>query len=244
MKAQGTVIAGVPQAVAVLDLVLAGVSHELSEDPFDWLGGAKAAPVAVSAALPAAGAPARQGGEIEAEPLRPTFAPLLPDSPLSYEKFGHEKPAHVRKPLPVAAEIPARLWREADAVDVLMVVQGDKPDERCVQLARAILAAVGLKDKTLGFVGYEGKVAADDVRAEVAAAGAAQVLVMGQGPLGVLLGRNLGVEGWHAAGGTETLGLAAAVGVTYPLELLLKQPLFKRLAWQHLLAWGDARLHV
>jgi hypothetical protein len=30
-----------------------------------------------------------------------------------------------------------------------------------------------------------------------------------------------------------------AIGVTYPLDLLAKQPLFKRLAWQHLLAWGE-----
>ncbi|RZK99112.1 MAG: hypothetical protein EOP36_20255 [Rubrivivax sp.] len=66
-----------------------------------------------------------------------------------------------------------------------------------------------------------------------------QVLVMGQGPLGVLLGKNLGVEGWHAGASKTVDGWEGAIGVTYPLELLLKQPLFKRLAWQHLLAWGD-----
>lgn len=68
-----------------------------------------------------------------------------------------------------------------------------------------------------------------------------RVLVLGQGPLSVLLGKNLGVEGWHAAGGGVVAGLEGMVaGVTYPPDLLLKQALFKRLAWQHLLAWRAA----
>jgi hypothetical protein len=232
MRGDLSVIAGVPQAIAVLDLALAGVSAELGDTPFDWLGSAKATPKEAVAAPVPVEAPVLKGVEVDTTP-KPVFAPLLPDSPLS----AQAKP--VRKALPAVAEIPARVWREAEGADVVMVVQGEMPDERCQQLARAMLAAVGLKDKVLGFVGYEGKVAADVLRAEVVSAGGAEVLVMGQGPLGVLLGRNLGVEGWHAAGGADTLGLETAVGVTYPLELLLKQPLFKRLAWQHMLAWGD-----
>ncbi len=231
MRGDSSVIAGVPQAIAVLDLALAGVTSELADSPFDWLGSAKASSKPVVDAPVAPRAPS-VGVEVEEAP-KPAFKPLLPDSPLSHQA------APVRKAPPVVAEIPARVWREAEGADVLMVVQGDMPDERCQQLAKAMLASVGLKDKVLGFVGYEGKVLADTLRAEVTAVGAAQVLVMGQGPLGVLLGRNLGVEGWHAAGGADTLGLGGVAGVTYPLELLLKQPLFKRLAWQHLLAWGE-----
>lgn len=236
MRGDSSVIAGVPQAIAVLDLVLAGVTSELGDSPFDWLGGAKTGAHAVPAAPSSArgedgGTP--KGIEREEPRARPSFAPLLPDSPLS----SQAKP--VRKAPPVMAEIPARVWSEADGAEVVMVVQGEMPEERCQQLARAMLAAVGLKDKVIGYVGCEGKVAADGLRREIAATGAGQVLVMGQGPLGALLGRNLGVEGWHAAGGGDTLGLESAVGVTYPLDLLLKQPLFKRLAWQHLLAWGE-----
>lgn len=232
MRGDSSVIAGVPQAIALLDLALAGVTSELSDSPFDWLASAKNSPKP-AVETPVEARPASVGVEVEEAP-KPIYAPLLPDSPLS----SQAKP--VRKAPPVMAEIPARVWREADGADVVMVVQGEMPDARCQQLAKAMLAAVGLKDKVLGFVGYEGKVAADMLRAEVATAGAGHVLVMGQGPLGVLLGRNLGVEGWHAAGGADRLGLEAAVGVTYPLDLLLKQPLFKRLAWQHLLAWGDS----
>ncbi len=232
MRGDQSVIVGVPQAIAVMDLVLAGVSAELGDTPFDWLGSAKAAAKEPTTAPAKAEAPALKGVEVDDAP-KPVFAPLLPDSPLS----AQAKP--VRKALPVVAEVPARVWREAEGAEVVMVVQGEMPDERCQQLARAMLVAAGLKDKPLGFVGYEGKVAADELRAEIVTAGGAHVLVMGQGPLGVLLGRNLGVEGWHAAGGTDMLGLDRAVGVTYPLELLLKQPLFKRLAWQHMLAWGE-----
>jgi len=231
MRGDSSVIVGVPQAIAVLDLALAGIASELGDSPFDWLASAKNPPKP-AADMPAEARPASVGVEVEETP-KLVYTPLLPDSPLSTQA----KP--VRKAPPVVAEIPARVWREADGADVVMIVQGEMPDDRCQQLAQAMLASVGLKDKVLGFIGYEGKPAAEDVRAEVATAGAGHVLVMGQGPLGILLGRNLGVEGWHAAGGADRLGLDMAVGVTYPLELLLKQPLFKRLAWQHLLAWGE-----
>lgn len=228
----GSNIASVPQAVVLMDLALAGVAAEMSDEPFSWLGAPAAKTVTEPARKPVEreDAPALQGVEVELP--RPAAKPLLPDSPLS----AQAKPT---RSAPVMPEIPARVWREGEQAEVVMVVQGAMPDARCQQLARAMLAAVGLKEAALGWVGYEGKVAADALRDEVKASGAAHVLVMGQGPLGILLGRNLGVEGWHAAGGGDTMELDIAVGVTYPLDLLLKQPLFKRLAWQHLLAWGD-----
>ena len=217
-----------PQAVALIDLALAGVATEMGNEPFGWMGAPVTRPVVQPPVRESA--PAPQGVEVEVP--RPAAKPLLPDSPLS----AQTKPA---RSAPVMPEIPARVWREGGEAEVVMVVQGDMPDARCQQLARAMLAAVGLKEATLGWVGYEGKVAGNALRDAVKASGAAHVLVMGQGPLGVLLGRNLGVEGWHAAGGGEAMDMEGAVGVTYPLELLLKQPLFKRLAWQHLLAWGE-----
>lgn len=78
-------------------------------------------------------------------------------------------------------------------------------------------------------------VQSDEIRAALAGMAPARVLVLGQNPLAALLGRKLGVEGWQASPAVVLEGVPT--GVTYPPALLLAQPLFKRLAWQHLLAW-------
>jgi hypothetical protein len=135
-------------------------------------------------------------------------------------------------------EVAAEVWSDGAKDGVVLVVQGGMPDARCVVLAEAMLAAVGLKELALGWVGFSGKVERDVLMAEMRGMAPRQVLVLGQAPLGALLGKNLGVEGWHASDSKLVDGWDGAVGVTYPLELLMKQPLFKRLAWQHLLAWG------
>ncbi len=218
-------VCGLPQAVAIMDLAMAGVRVEMDEAPFDWLGRPAAAAAAAAVAAPVA------------EEAKRVFPPL------SLER-KEAVTARVVAPMLVpvgVADVPGQVWtyatEAAAAANVLLVVEGAQPDARSQQLAKALLAAAGLPDAVPGWVGYEGRVTADALRAEVIAAKAAPILVMGQGPLGLLLGRSLGVEGWHAAGGDDTLGLEGAVGVTYPLELLLKQPLFKRLAWQHVRAW-------
>ncbi len=213
----------VRQAVAVLDLTLGGVHSELGDDPFNWL----AVPQPVT---PKPLAVVAVGGEIT--PPARVARPL--DVPAALVREA--APAPVRMPVP---EVAGEVWSQGEAGGVVLVVQGGMPDTRCVTLAKAMLAAVGLKDCEPAFVGYSGKIDGKALTDAMRALAPKQVLIMGQGPLGVLVGKNLGVEGWHASTAKVLEGWDGPVGVTYPLELLLKQPLFKRLAWQHLLAWGD-----
>lgn len=221
MRGTETILAGVPQAAAVLDLALSGVTAEMAETPFTWKAAAQVPQPSSVASV-----------EVAVRPASPP--PLLATA----KKAGSEVVV-VAKPQRLVEDTPGEVWREGDvAADVVLVVQGAMPDARCQALALAMLAAVGLKGASLGWVGYEGAVKADALRNAIGNGPERHVLVMGQGPLGVLLGRNLGVEGWHAASGADSLEIEGAVGVTYPLDLLLKQSLFKRLAWQHLLAWG------
>ncbi|RYG61024.1 MAG: hypothetical protein EON60_05050 [Alphaproteobacteria bacterium] len=217
----------VRQAVALLDLSLSGVHAEMGEMLHDWLSVPK--PVApkpmgmVDVGTPAAAQP----------PARTPVALTVPDAAPA------NLPAAPARPVAREPEVAGKVWSDGEAGGVVLVVQGGMPDARCQTLAQAMLAAAGLKDMAPAWVGYSGKVDSKALMEAMRALAPQQVLVMGQGPLGVLLGKNLGVEGWHAAA-TKTLdGWEGPVGVTYPLDLLLKQPLFKRLAWQHLLAWGD-----
>ena len=209
----------VRQAVAVLDLALGGVHAELGENVFDWMGAPKPVAPKPMGLVEVGRGQAEAPKTLEPQPVMPV-----------------EKPKPVRAPV---VEDAGKVWREGEAGGVVLVVQGGMPDARCVSLAKAMLMAVGLKDVEPAWVGYSGKVASAEVMDAMRALNPQQVLVLGQAPLGALLGRNLGVEGWHAAASKVVDGWDGAVGVTYPLELLIKQPLFKRLAWQHLLAWGD-----
>lgn len=225
MQSGNALIAGLPQAVAVLDLALAGVSAEMGDVIFNWyeVPSAPARPVApVAEAMPA-------------------MAPVAAAVPLavSLPPVRDAAPAPVRT-APAPAVETAEVWSGGEAGGVVLVVQGAMPDSRCVQLVQAMLASVGLQDAVLGWVGYSGKPAVAELMTAMRGLAPQQVLVLGQAPLGALLGRNLGVEGWHAAASQSLEGWDGVVGVTYPLDLLMKQPLFKRLAWQHLLAWHDA----
>lgn len=213
MRGESQHVTGLPQAVALLDLVLGGVSGEMGSEIFNW-----------QEALAAKAGIAR--ATLVADVVLPKVESVVKVVPVEVQ-------AEVR------VEVPGEVWVEGEAGGVLLLVQGDKPDARSRALASAMLAAAGLRDVKIGWVGVVGKVVRAEVLAAMQGLVPQQVLVLGQGPLGVLLGRNLGVEGWHAAGGGLIDGWDGVVGVTYPLELLLKQPLFKRLAWQHLLAWGD-----
>lgn len=146
-------------------------------------------------------------------------------------------PVEVKKPElpPEKVEEAGEVWAEGVDGGVVLVVQGGKPQHE--SLIDAMMAAVGCETLPRAWVGAMGKVDAKDVVAKVNAMSPQRVLVLGQGALGILTGKNTGVEGWQAAGGPALAGLEGVVGVTYPPEMLVRQPLFKRLAWQHLLAW-------
>lgn len=233
------------QAIALMDLGLAGIKAEMADEIFDWL----AAPVApAKAAAPAVAAgghaplqvrmPERAAPVVEAPAFVPkAFEPLTSSSAPSSSLVKAEA-----KRIAPKVEITGEVWTQGEAGGVVLVVQGGTPSEPAAKLAMAMLAAVGLQNETVAWVGYTHTVKAEALLEGIKTFTPSQVLVLGQAPLGVLLGRNLGVEGWHAAGGQEIAGWSGApVGVTYPLELLMKQSLFKRLAWQHLLAWGDGK---
>lgn len=229
MRGEINHITGVPQAVAVLDLALGGVHAELGEDVFAWFE------------TPKAVAP-RAGVVVELAAPVAASAALMPQLPQMKRETGARVPQpDVVKPVaPKVVEEAAKVWVEGEAGGVLLLVQGGMPDSRCVTLAKAMMAAVGLQEMPVGWVGYSGKADAQMLMEAMRGQNPQQVMVLGQAPLGALLGRNLGVEGWHASDTKEIAGWdGAPVGVTYPLDLLMKQPLFKRLAWQHLLAWGD-----
>lgn len=151
-------------------------------------------------------------------------------------------PAPVRAVEPVAEVVAAEVVVEGEGGGVVLVMRPGSGDARQeAALVKAMLAAVGLQEMALARVVLHGPVEAGAVVEKVRGLAGTRVLVLGQGPLSVLLGKNLGVEGWHAAGGGVVAGLEGMVaGVTYPPDLLLKQALFKRLAWQHLLAWRAA----
>lgn len=216
----------VQQAMAVLDLVLGGVKAEMADTAFDWLAVPEkkvAAPVVVV-----------NEGVLREIPV------VLPKASASDAlRAPTVEPKKIATP---KAEAPGEVWVEGAAGGVVLVVQGGMPGSGAQALAKAMLAAVGLQEIALAWVGYTGGITTNALLTAMRAQTPQQVLVLGQAPLGVLLGRNLGVEGWHAAGGGAIAGWTEApVGVTYPLELLMKQPLFKRLAWQHLRSWGETK---
>jgi hypothetical protein len=136
----------------------------------------------------------------------------------------------------VLASAAGRVWRTGEAGGLVVVVQAEGVLEgAALALLERMLAAVGFDGMVRGWVGVSGKVELTALVAEIEAMQPVRTLLLGQGVLSILAGRNLGVEGWQAGGGV--LSGCVGVGVTYPPELLLMQPLFKRLAWQHLLAW-------
>ena len=112
-------------------------------------------------------------------------------------------------------------------------------------LLKRMLAAVGHKETPVGFavlgVGMEIVQPAMQgaLKQTIEALNPREILVLGQVPLGTLVGQALGVEGWQAAPRELIAGFDGAVGVTYPPELLLARPLVKRLAWQHLQRWRN-----
>jgi hypothetical protein len=206
-----------PAQWAVLaDMCLAGLAFDVEDGPAVW----QVSPPEPQA-LPSV--PARQA---LAQPLA----------------LARELPANPEPPLAPVWQV----WQAGDPGGVCVLLAAEQPPQaEALALLKNILKAVGLQDLPLGFVGLSG--ASGAVKGGAAAAligqtGALQplhTLVLGQDAVAALVGKSLGVEGWHAA--PLTLGLPGCVGVTYTLEMLLKNPLFKRLAWQHLQRWQLAR---
>jgi hypothetical protein len=95
-----------------------------------------------------------------------------------------------------------------------------------------MLKAVGLHEPPRAIVAGNAGMAAC-----IAGQQPTHLLVLGQAPLSSLQGKTLGVEEWQRAPSKLLENFAGPVGVTYPLDLLLKNPLYKKRAWQHLLKW-------
>lgn len=222
----------VSAAMLVLDLRAAGVQAEMADVPFDWFAAAR--PAVQPAAQPEGAAVARP----PALGSGASFAAAL----AAVDKVGGNPAAggvdnHGGKTENPRQEARTDVWVDGASGGLVVVMQGPGPlAGRARDLFGKMLAAIG-HDGALAWVGAEGPADQAALVAAVQGLNPLKVLVLGQNILAHWLGKSLGVEGWQAAGtplpGCEGL----AVGVTYPPELLLAQPLFKRLAWQHLLKW-------
>ena len=222
-----TADAAAARAALVMDLVAAGVRHEVADAAYPWL----APPTAARAESP------------QPQILVPKVVPARPERavPLLAPRKAAGK---------ARAPSKGHVWRVGNPGGLTVAVRVSPAALGQVPLAGAEL---DLLHKMLRALGYEPKVDAwvglgqmdDMVRpelcAEMAAAvgesSPAKVLVLGQAALGTLLNASCGVEAWQASPkGWDGVGLDKG-GVTYPPQLLLEKPVFKRLAWQHLLAW-------
>ncbi len=203
---------GVPPAVAALvwDMLASGITHELGSAPFPYC-----LPVAPAENLAVHVAP-----------------PVAPKGP-------------AEAPMPVESAA-AHVWAAGEGGGTTVVVAAEKePTGAARQLLQNMLKAVGLAEQPVGVVGVWGAPAgllaagvAEALVAHIQAQSPARVLVLGQGPLGALVGQPCAVTPWHEA--PTVLPLPAQVGpvgVTYALEHMLKYPTHKRAAWQHLRRW-------
>lgn len=218
------------EAMLWLDLHAAGVTAEMAEVRFDWF----------ASPAPAVVAPVAVRAEVAVPLAAPAVAPLLPraagDNP--GDKLGPRAGDKVGENIKITKpEAKADVWVAGEPGGLVVVMQAaGAPQGRALELFGKMMAAVG-HDGAVAWVGTGGTAEAAALVGAVQGLKPLKVLMLGQNILAQWLGKSLGVEGWHASGtplpGCEGL----AVGVTYPPELLLAQPLFKRLAWQHLLKW-------
>ena len=226
-------------AMAVLDLVRSGVLDELAEAPYPWFE----EPAVVRA--PVAAAPAAAPAPAVAADVRPAraAAPLLMSAKVERQVVQ----APVAAP-DLTAE--AKVWTAGEAGGVVLVLRagldadGQVPvSGKALTLLTRMLEAVEIRGAPLGWavVGCPVDVVQpalqEPLQQAVAGLAPTRVLVLGQVAVGTLAGQSLGVEGWQAAPRPLVPGWEGPLGVTYPPELLLARPLFKRLAWQHLQKW-------
>lgn len=230
----GVLYLSLPAAVAVLDLHAAGVLAEMADTPFDWHAApAKPAPIVPVVAPVAAPTPFVAPAQAPA-PLMPRAAA---ESPI-------QAPV-VAQPAPMAHAAPGTLWHAGEPGGTCVLLCGDAPLAGVEKdLLDAMLRAVGLADTPLAFAGAETAPEPSALVQGFTMLAPCRMLVLGQEALAFITGTKVGVEGWHAGAKPAALPPAlhavldgVALGVTYPPALLVRQPLFKRLAWRHLLAW-------
>lgn len=216
-------------AVAVLDLHAAGVWAEMADEPYPW--------DVTFAPAPPSTAPA-----LSALPSADTPPPLMPRAPSTPLTPAPLEPSVSSAP---AADTLVSGGKGGGVVVILPQVTPLEGPEHT--LLMAMLRAVALEQSPLAWIGIGGKPGSDAIHAALAAFSPQRVLVLGQDALVALTGSKAGVEGWHAGAKGKPMDTplqalldTVAVGVTYPPALLLRQPLFKRLAWRHLLAWKAA----
>jgi hypothetical protein len=216
------------RAALLMDLIGAGVHAEAGERPYAWM----APPKAPEAPQP--------------QILAPKVAQVTPE-----QKAARAVPLLApRKTAAARAPGKAHVWAAGTPGGLVVAVRTSPAALGQVPLAGAeldllmrMLKACGLEGRVDGWVGL-GQMddsvrpgMAAEMRAAVAGLAPSTLLVLGGAALGTLLGNPLGVEAWQTAPQVwDGIGLDR-MGVTYPPQLLLEQPLFKRLAWQHLLAW-------
>lgn len=229
MRGEATLasISSLQNAALLLDLHAAGVHAELGEVPFDWLAVRSTAPGIQ---------PARK---VEAAQVEQPARAVVPVLPRAEKQLAAARVPSAR----VAPVADAKVWVEGQGGGLVLVVHGPGiVTGRARELLGRMLKAAGVDEAegATAWVGCAGACKGEDLAAALKALAPQRVLVLGQTILGHWLGKSLGVEGWQAAK-TQLAGCEGArVGVTYPPDLLLAQPLFKRLAWQHLQAWMEA----
>ncbi len=230
------------QAALLHDAVLAGLSFDLQEAPAVWLN----QPAVVAGNQAKLNAPQSAAPLASPVPAVQLAAVVTPPASVSAPEVGGKWQVWQELPAPTAEAQP----QATPAERVAVVVAAEPPlAGAAMALLANMLQAVGLQGATLAIIGLAGQASksqqVDAKAALVAAVNATQptrTLVLGQGVLGVCLGKLQGVEGWQAA--PVALGFGGAVGVTFPLELLLNKPLFKSLSWQHLQAWQTQKPEV
>lgn len=223
----------VASAMAVLDLLRSGVSDELGEVTYPWWEEPRQQ-VAERAAAPAPARPVADAREaprlvLAAKPARAEIQPPV---------------------APVAMVSESKVWTAGEPGGVVLVARagveldGTVPvSGKGLLLLQRMLAAVGMDGLPVGWavigcaVDVVQPALQEAIQQAVAGLAPRHVLALGQVAVGTLAGQALGVEGWQASPRALIPGWQGALGVTYPPELLLARPLFKRLAWQHLQKW-------
>lgn len=207
------------QAAALYDLTSFGVTFDL----------------ATPGLTPAAPSP-------ENKPESKSFSPSTPSLQQSLAKPDALLPTPASQVPSPDLRIPT-VWTQGEPNGLTIVLKGTSaPTGPALELLHAILAAVPTT-LPLAFVGAPlmgFKVhpdVAQNLTAAVTALAPQRLLVLGQDMVNHLAGKPVGIEGWQTAP-TPLAGLPpTAITVTYPLDLLLQRPLYKRLVWLALQPW-------
>lgn len=177
------------------------------------------------ASIPTPSPPAAPAAPAPTPPIPASLPPLLPAS------------------LPSA--LPT-VWSAGEPHGLVVLLKGTQPpNAEAAQLLANILAAAGMS----GPIAYVGSALtgfkiipglAEVLTEKITTFSPTRLLVLGQDMVNQLAAKPVGVEGWQTAP-TPLAGLpTSAIAVTYPLELLLQRPLYKRLTWLSLMAWQPA----